>query len=161
MPAARVAGIPWAGKVGPGKQLPAEILQSVPADWEEMFRSMNSYESVKTNGRPGEKAWWIEQANKFYTGPALKDWLQGIEEWFSPNATPGTPGFVENAHYSTQVTRCASDTECTLRVVLQSGQFWAYNISTQVWVRANAIQPSDSLVLMQYDTAAGRWKIGQ
>ena len=36
------------------------VKQAVLADWEEMFRTTQSYEYVKANGRPDDKAWWIE-----------------------------------------------------------------------------------------------------
>jgi len=48
----------------------APVTQTVVAEWEEMFRVTQSYEYVKSNGRPDDKEWWIEQAKRFYCSTA-------------------------------------------------------------------------------------------
>jgi hypothetical protein len=132
---------------------------AVIADWEEMFRTTNGYEYVKANGKPDDKAWWIEQIKRFYTGAALAQELQHIEYMFTPRSLGNAFAFIENANYTVQVQSCASDTECTLQVSLQGGKFWAYEALYKRWTEANQITPSDWTVTLQYDPAAGHWKI--
>ena len=132
---------------------------AVIADWEEMFRTTNGYEYVKANGKPNDKAWWIEQIKRFYTGAALARELQRVEYMFTPRSLGNAFAFVENANYTVQVQSCASDTECTLHVSLQSGKFWAYDPLYKRWSEANPVTPSDWTVTLQYDPAAGHWKI--
>jgi hypothetical protein len=129
------------------------------ADWEEMFRTTQSYEYAQVNGQPGDKKWWTEQARRFYSGKALANQLQLIEFVFSPRSAGMTPGFVENAHYTVQVEGCSSNTDCTLKIHMQEGKYFAYDISRKTWNEANPVEPSDWTVSMRYDPAIGHWRI--
>jgi hypothetical protein len=136
-----------------------QIAKAVIADWEEMFRTRNCYEYIKTNGQINDKAWWIEQARRFYTGTALNQELQNIEFMFSPRSLGRAFAFIENAQYTVQLQSCASSTECTLQISLQDGKFWAYDVHYKTWAEANPVTPSEWTVNMQFDPAAGHWKI--
>lgn len=137
-----------------------EVSKAVIADWEEMFQATNNYENVSANGRPGDQAWWTEQANRFYTGSALVSQLQYIESMFHPPSAVGvSPGFIQEARYTPQVVSCSSASECTLQVSMQSGTFWVYDIRHNRWTSANPIEPSIWTVQMQYDPASGHWKV--
>ena len=129
------------------------------ADWEEMFRTFNSYENVKANGRPSDKAWWIEQARRFLIGKALADQLEYIEFLFSPRSLGRLPAFIEDAAYTAQVQSCSSSTECTVLVRLQSGRFMMYDVHRKNWSQADPVEPAEWTVPMQYDPAASHWKI--
>ncbi len=128
------------------------------ADWEEMFRVTQSYEYVKANGRPDDRAWWVEQAQRFYMSRARAEFLQQIELAFRPDV-PATLGFIEKARYTVQVQACSSDTDCVLQVSIQSGVYWAYDVRQKSWHEANLIEPRVWQVPMRYDPDSGRWKI--
>jgi hypothetical protein len=155
---ARADFLPWAGKVAPGKPAPDEVVKSITAGWGEIYKAVYDYPSVKANGRPGDKAWWTKQIERFFTGAARQEWQPRIESWFKPGSTGG-PGFIENGMYTFSVKSCMSDTECALDINLQSGQWWTYDIPNQQFGRANALQPFQWRLVMQYDQAAGQWKI--
>lgn len=152
-----IASPPPVSATPAGEQL-AQIGPAVIADWEAMFRATQSYESVHAEGRPGDKAWWTGQVKRFYTGRALSGQLQYLDEVFRP-ASMAAPGFIEGARYSAEVTGCSSAVECTLKVNLQAGKFWAYHVRTQSWSEANAIEPTEWVIPMQYDPVAEHWKI--
>ena len=133
--------------------------QAAIADWEEMFRTRNCYECIKANGQINDKAWWIEQARRFYTGTALNRELQDIEFMFSPRSLGRALAFIENAKYAVQLQSCASSTDCTLQVSIQDGKFWAYDVHYRTWAEANPVTPSEWTVNMQFDPAADHWKI--
>ncbi len=138
-----------------------ELSQAIIADWEEMFRAINSYESVSASGRPDEKGWWVEQFNRFYTDEGLAAQLQSVGQMFAPGAM-SAPGFIEKAQYTVEVSGCASDVECTLKVHIQSGLFWAFDIGSKSWHQANEIQePVDWTFSMRYDSSAGSWKVSR
>ena len=124
-----------------------------------MFRTRTRYEYIKANSQINDKAWWIEQARRFYTGTALNQELQNIEFMFSPRSLGRAFAFIENAEYAVQLQSCASGTECTLQVSLQDGKFWAYDVHYKTWAEANPVTPSEWTVNMQFDPAAGHWKI--
>jgi hypothetical protein len=132
--------------------------EAVVADWEEMFRTTQSYESVKANGQPGDKNWWIEQSKRFYTGRALALRLQYIDQVFMPG-TLSVPGLIENAHYTVEFQGCSSSAECALQVRMQSGQYWVYDVRGKSWNKANSVKPVTWSVSMRYDPVTGHWKI--
>jgi len=139
---------------------PDEISKAVIADWEEMFRTMSTYEYVSTEGKPGDKTWWTTQAQRFYTGQALATQLERIDFMFSPRSVGQSPGFIENAHYTVKLVTCSSDTECELDIQMQSGKFWTYEVHYKKWGEANTIETPFSLkASMQYDPTKDRWKI--
>jgi hypothetical protein len=131
---------------------------AVIADWEEMFRNTQSYEYVKANGRPDDKAWWIEQAKRFYIGRARIEYVEQINMMFMPDV-PSAPGFLSEARYTAQVKSCSSTTECMVQVNLESGKYWAYDIRQKSWREANPAQPTAWMIAMQYDPASNHWKI--
>jgi hypothetical protein len=137
---------------------PAQDNQAVITNWEEMFRFTQSYEYVKANGRPDDKAWWVEQAKRFYIGRARAEQLQQIEQMFQPNVA-GVPGFIGNARYTVEVQGCSSSTECVLRINVQGGEYWAFDIGQKRWNEANPVEPAVWVVTMRYDPTTGRWKI--
>jgi hypothetical protein len=134
------------------------VRQAVVADWEEMFRSTQSYEYVKANGRPGDKTWWIEQAKRFYIGRARANYVEQINMMFTPDV-PSAPGFLGNARYTAAVKSCPSETECVVQVNLESGTYWAYDIRQQVWQQANPAQPITWTITMQYNPDSKRWVV--
>jgi hypothetical protein len=134
------------------------LKQAVLADWEEMFRSTQSYEFVKANGRPDDKAWWIEQAQRFYIGRARVTYVEQINTMFMPDV-PSAPGFLGEARYTAQVQSCASATECVVQVNLESGKYWAYDIRQKAWGEANPVQPTVWTIAMQYDPRSKHWMI--
>jgi len=134
------------------------VREAVIADWEEMFRTTQSYEYVKANGRPDDKEWWTEQAKRFYVGRARAVQQQQIELMFWPGARM-TPGFIQDARYVVEVQNCPSATECALQVRVQSGKYWAYDISRKSWNEAGPVEPVTGTVSMRYDSTAGRWMI--
>jgi hypothetical protein len=133
--------------------------KAVIADWEEMFITTQSYEYAAKNAQVGDKAWWTEQIPHFYSGKSLADQQQNIEFMFSPRSLGRALAFLENARYTAQLQNCTSDTDCTLQIHLQSGQYWAYDTHYKRWTKANTAEPVDWTVPMQYDPAAGHWKI--
>jgi len=153
----RAVGIPWAGKVTPGQPVPDEVIQSITASWQEMWKTLYDYQSVKTNGKPDDKTWWTEQARRFFTGAALTEQLHNIEGWFKPGASGG-PGFIENGRYTLTVRQCTSDTGCLVTVNVQSGQWWAYDVAEKQFSKANAVQPFQWRAVFQYDLTGGQWK---
>jgi hypothetical protein len=134
------------------------VSKAVVADWEEMFRVTQSYEYVKANGRPDDKEWWIEQAKRFYIGRARAVQQQQIELMFWQGARM-TLGFIQDARYIVEVQNCPSATECTLQVRMQSGKYWAYDISQKSWSEAGPVEPVTRTVSMRYDSTAGRWMV--
>jgi hypothetical protein len=134
------------------------VKQAVLADWEEMFRTTQSYEYVQANGRPDDKAWWIEQARRFYIGRARAVQQQQIESMFWQGARMA-PGFIQDARYIVEVQNCPSATECALQVRMQSGKYWAYDISQKSWSEAGPVEPVTRTVSMRYDSTAGRWMV--
>ena len=136
----------------------APVTQTVIVEWEEMFRVTKNYEYVKTNGRPGDKEWWIEQAKRFYIGRARAEQLQQIEMMFKPDV-PGSLGFIQDARYTVEVQNCSSATECVLQVRVQSGQYWAYDIHQKNWNEANPVEPAVWIIPMRYDSTTGHWKV--
>ncbi len=153
----RTAGIPWAGKVTPGQPVPDEVIQSITASWDEMYRALYDYQSVKANGQPSDQAWWTEQVKRFFIGAAMADWQTSVEDWFKSGATGG-PGCIENGRYTLTVKQCTSDTECVLEINVQSGQWWAYDVAEKQFSKANVVKPFQWRVVMQYDVASGQWK---
>ncbi len=159
-PDPRVVGLPWAGKVAPGKPVPDEVVKSITASWDEMYKSLYDYQGIKANGKPGDKTWWIKQNRRFLAGAALDTQLQTVESWFKPGTTNG-PGFIEKGVYVLNVKSCSSATECVLEINVQSGQWWAYSVADQQFSLANVVTPFQWLSVMQYDPAAGRWKFAE
>ncbi len=157
---ARTADIPWAGKVAPDKPVPDEIVKSITANWDEMYKTLYDYQGIKANGKPGDKTWWIEQNRRFLAGAALDTQLQTIESWFKPGTTNG-PGSIEKGVYVLNVKSCSSATECALEINVQSGQWWAYSVADQQFSSANVVTPFQWRSVMQYDPAAGRWKFAE
>ena len=154
----RAVSLPWAGEVTPGKPVPDKVVKSITASWDEVYKAVYDYQNVKANGKPGDKTWWINQVNRFFVGAERDSRLQGIESWFKPDSAD-SPGFIENGRYTVNVEKCTLDTECVLKVQLQSGQAWAYNVGAKAWTKANALQPADLVTgAVQYDLASGRWK---
>jgi hypothetical protein len=134
------------------------VREAVVADWEEMFRTTQSYEYVKANGRPDDKTWWIEQAKRFYIGRARANYVEQINMMFRPDV-PSAPGFLGNARDKAAVQSCPSVTECVVQVNLESGTYWAYDIRQQVWQQANPAQPITWTIAMQYNPDLKRWMI--
>jgi len=132
--------------------------EAVIADWEEMFRTTQSYEYVKANGRPDDKTWWVEQAKRFYIGRARVNYVEQINMMFRPDV-PSAPGFLGNARYKAAVQSCSSVTECMVQVNLESGTYWAYDIRQKVWQEANPAQPITWTIAMQYSPDSKHWMV--
>ena len=132
--------------------------EAVIADWEEMFRTTQSYENVKANGRPDDKTWWVEQAKRFYIGRARVNYVEQINMMFRPDV-PSAPGFLGNARYKAAVQSCSSVTECMVQVNLESGTYWAYDIRQKVWQEANPAQPITWTIAMQYSPDSKHWMV--
>jgi hypothetical protein len=134
------------------------VKQAVLADWEEMFRTTQSYEYVKANGRPDDKTWWIEQAKRFYIGRARANYVEQINMMFRPDV-PSAPGFLGNARYKAEVQSCSSETDCMVQVNLESGTYWAYDIRQKAWQAANPAEPITWTITMQYNPDSKHWMV--
>ncbi len=138
-----------------------KITETLTVDWELLLLHTLDYAYVKENGRPADKGWWGEMIDQFYTGAERERRLQMVEHWFKPDATE-YPSFIKDVGYVVDGVSCVSGAECTFTVTLQTGQLWAYIISTQTWLQAGEIEEPASMVgQMQYDRATKHWKVAQ
>jgi hypothetical protein len=155
--------IPWEGLVTPGALPPTALAQAILTDWQAYFDALWNYETVSQDGRPNDKDWWIEQNRYYSIDPILTNWLENIDEYFTPG-TKEFPAFMEEISESSITGYCISDSHCSLEVQWSSMKYWMYVVAEAESVHETGWHDmgTDSAhvcFVLQYDVDEGRWMV--